>query len=351
MALSCLVGCGSRGESVAEAAPAIVFEVATPSVRDVDLRHEYVANVRATQYAEIRSRIKGIVERVAVDEGAHVNKGDVLFSINVRARQQQLAVERAAAAAAEAELKASEIDAKNTSFLADRNIVSPAQLELARTKVTMARAKLDETRASATRVAYELERANVIAPFTGVVDRIPRKVGSSIDENELLTTLADSTHVFAYFALTEREYLAYTKSARDQQPVVGFLLADGTPLGHDGQIDSIGGAIDPGTGTIALRAQFANDDGVLKHGSSGKVTLTTTLHGAIVIPQRSTFEIQGATYIFVVDPQNIAHARKVTVAHRLTDSFVIGEGLAAIERFVVDGVQKVKDGARLQVRG
>jgi membrane fusion protein (multidrug efflux system) len=318
---------------------------------DVALRTEYVAVVRAAKYAEVRSRIKGLIDKVWIDEGAHVHAGQTLFTVNVRARQQQLAVARAAVAAADAELDTAEIEAENTEFLAGKNIVSAAEVKLAQTKVAMLRAKRDESRANARRVAYELERAAITAPFDGVVDRIPRKAGSAIEENELLTTIADASDVYAYFALTEREYLSYVRSAHAAKPAVAFLLADGTPLETAGTIDAVAGAIDAQTGTISFRARFANRDGVLKHGSSGKVVLATQLHGALVVPQKSTFEVQGDVYLYVLDAANVVHARKISIEDRLDDTFVVGDGLTATDRFVIEGVQKLKDGARIQVRG
>jgi membrane fusion protein (multidrug efflux system) len=305
--------------------------------------------VRAARYAEVRTRIKGIVEKVWVDEGKPVREGQKLFTINVRAREQQLAEERAASLASEAELKAAQIELQNIQLLADKDIVSKAELELARAKTDMLRAKVKQAKASTTRVAYELDRAVVTAPFAGVNNRIPRKAGTVVEDNELLTTITDSHEVLAYFALAEREYLRY-RTQDDAPTNVKLVLADNSAFPHEGRIDSIASELDPQTGTIAFRARFPNDEGMLKHGSSGKVVLTSTLHHALVVPQKSTFEVQGDIYIYVVDAKNIVHARKLTVKERVGDVFVIDDGVTTNDRYVVEGAQKLRDGLAVRVR-
>lgn len=344
--------CGKQAESAAEAAaPATPFPVATAQVKDIVISREYVADVRATQYAEVRTRIRGTVEKVWVDEGHPVSAHEKLFTINVRARQQELAQERAASVATEAELKAAEIELQNTQLLADKKIVSSAELELAKAKVDMLRAKVEQAKASTTRVAYELDRAVVTAPFAGVVNRIPRREGTTVENNELLTTITDAHEVVAYFALAEREYLDYRKHANVDAPVtVKFILADGSEFPHEGRVDSIASELDRRTGTILFRARFPNDEGILRHGSSGKVVLKSTLRNAVVVPQKSTFEIQGDIYIYVVDANNVAHARKLSVKERVDDVYVIDRGITHADRYVVEGVQKLRDGLSVRVR-
>lgn len=342
--------CHSPPEASAEAAEATAtFPIAKPQVKDVVIKHEYVADVRAARYAEVRTRIKGIVEKVWIDEGVPVTAGQKLFTINVRARQQQLSEQRAATSATGAELKAAEIELQNTRLLTDKNIVAKSELELAKAKVAMLRARLDQANASATRVAYELDRAVITAPFEGVVNRIPRRTGTVVEDNDLLTTITDTHEVLAYFAMAEREYLEYRKDAR-APATVSFVLADGSALPSAGRIDSIASELDPETGTIAFRARLPNSDGILKHGSSGKVVLTTKLDAALVVPQKATFEVQGDVYLYVVDANNVVHARKIEVKDRVDDLFIIDQGVTNQDRYVSEGAQKLRDGLTVRVR-
>lgn len=351
LAFAC-AACARRGESAVDtAARTETFPVAAPERRDVVIAHEYVADVRAARHAEIRSRIRGIIESVSVDEGQAVKAGQILFTINARARKQDLAVSRAATGAVEAELQAAQLEFENTKLLTDKNVVSAAELARAKSKVQMLRARLDEARAAAGRTAVELDRAEIRAPFDGRINRIPFKAGSAIDENAQLTTIGDTHEMFAYFSIAEREYLELIKSDSAARPrTVRLKLADGSTFSQEGAIDAIGSEIDAATGTIAYRARFANPDGLLKHGSSAKVVLEKKLHAALVVPQRSTFEVQGDVYLYTVDANNTVHAQKIMVKERLDDVFVIDGGIGANDRFVLEGVQKIKDGVRIGIR-
>ncbi len=345
------VGCGRAAEGGAEAAGlSTSFPVATPTVKDVTLVREYVADIRAVRRAEVRARFRGIVESVAVDEGRAVKAGQTLFTINARVRTQDLRVARAATSGARAELEAAELELHNTQLLADKQIVSDAELARARSQVQMMRAKVEQTQAAASRAAVELDYAKIKAPFAGVVDRVPHKAGSAIAEDELLTTITDTHEVFAYFAISEREYLAYLKSAPDARPrQVGLRLADGTMFAQTGTIDAVGGELDPETGTLTFRARFPNPDGVLKHGSSGSVVLQTELDDALLVPQKSTFDVQGDLYVYTLDAHDIAHARKIQVKARIDGAFVVASGLDHGERFVVEGAQQLRDGTTVHV--
>jgi len=344
-------GCTQR-ESSAEGVEAFrSIPVASPVVRDVVVRREYVAGIKAARHAEVRARFKGIIESVAVDEGEPVKAGQLLFTINARARKQDVAVARAATVGARAELHAAELDLQSTQLLADKNIVSEAELERARSKVEMLRARVDEANATAARAGVELDRADLRATFDGVVDRIPHKAGSAVEDDELLTTVSDTSEVFAYFSISEPEYLELVRSSPGAEGrLVSLELADGSRFPYVGQIDAVGSEFDPQTGTLAYRARFPNKDGTLKHGSSGKVIIETTLRGAVLVPQQATFEVQGDVYAFVVDTDDVVHARKIHVKERLDDAFVVDAGLARGDRYVVEGIQQVKDGMRIAPR-
>jgi membrane fusion protein (multidrug efflux system) len=347
-----LVGCGARADSAPDPEAVLgAFPVATPAVKDVSVERSYVAEIHAVRHAELRSRLRGILESVSVDEGQAVKAGQTLFTINARARKQDLELAKAASLGAAAELKSAELDLANTQVLADKDIVSSAELARARSKVDMVRAKLAQTRAAQARSGVELDYACIRAPFDGVVHRVPRKAGSAIAEDELLTTISDTREVFAYFSISEREYLSYLRSAQGTRPrTVSLELADGSAFDHVGEIDATDSEIDSQTGTLTYRARFPNPDGVLKHGSTAKVVLATQLHDALVIPQKATFEIQGDTYVYAVDSHNIVHARKITVRARLADSFAIESGLTKADRIVLEGVQKLREGLEIEVQ-
>jgi membrane fusion protein (multidrug efflux system) len=312
-----------------------------------DAVHErvYVAELRAKRRVEVRSRIKGFIESVAVDEGQHVEQGQLLFTVNVTELRQQDQIARAAIARAEAELQAATLERDNTRLLFEGNVVSQAELALAESKRLAAKAALAEARA--TRASINLEYARITAPFAGVVNRIPRRAGSPVDDSLTLTTLTDASEIYAYFRVSEAEYLGYTSAGSSFPKQVSLRLADGSIHPSAGVVDAVESEFDPDTGSLALRARFSNEDGRLKHGGTGTVIVKTELKSALMVPQKSTFEVQEQLYVYVVDPSSTARARRITPMFRLDDSFVIASGLDASDQFVLEGVQQLEDGMRV----
>jgi RND family efflux transporter MFP subunit len=340
--------CSRPARAMPEASPAaLAFSLATPSVGDAIHERQHVAEIRAARRVEIRSRLNGFIESVAVDEGRAVNAGQVLFTIDTRELKQRMLGARAATSAAQAELRSAEIERESTRLLFDAKVVSAAELALADANVQTLQAKLQEASATQGQVAIDLSHSEVRAPFAGVVNRIPLRAGSAIAEGEPLTTLTNSSEVFAYFRLSEAEYLEYT--AAGSAPREAWLrLADGSNYPETGTIDAIESEFDAETGNIAFRARFGNAGGRLKHGSGGLVVLRTTLPGALMVPQKATFEIQEQLYVYVVDAENTARARRIIPKLRLGESFVIEAGLEQSERIVLEGVQQVRDGSKVQ---
>jgi membrane fusion protein (multidrug efflux system) len=346
----CLGGCHSREQSAAAADLGRSFPIAPPAVEDVVVHREYVAKIEAVRYAALHARLKGTLEAVAVDEGQHVKAGQLLFSIDARARKQDVVVARAATHAEQAELAAADLEVQNTQRLADKNIVSGAELARAKSKADMLRAKVEEARALAQRAAVELDRADIRAPFDGVVDRIPRKAGNTVVEDALLTTISDTREVYAYFSISEREYLDFVHASGAAPRRVSLVLADGSTFAYEGVVDAVAGELDPDTGTLTYRARFENPEGVLKHGSSGKVVIEHQIRGAVVVPQSETFEVQGSVFVYVVDASHVVHLRKLDVEQRLDDKFVVRSGVTASDQLLVEGLQLVKDGMVIEPR-
>lgn len=327
-----------------------VFPVATPERRTVRLDREFVGEVRAAQYATIRPRSLGSIESVLVDEGQPVKAGQVLFQLNTLALQEQLRTSKAETNTARAELVSAEIEERNTRMLFEKDVVSDAVMQLATSKVALLKARIDESRAKESQTSVALGFARVRAPFDGVVNRINHRVGSLVDEEDSLTTITDTREVLVYFRMSEREYLEYQAHTRGQvNAPVSLRLADGTAYPDQGTIDAIESEFDRETGNIALRARFPNPDGTLRHGSSGKIVVARELTNVLVVPQRATFEVQGDLHLYVVDSANVARARRVVPKARLNDSFVVESGLDGKDRFIVEGVQRVRDGLAVGV--
>ncbi len=321
------------------------YTVITPIVTDTTYEKEYVAEIMAVRKVEIRSRINGFIEAIHVDEGDTVKQGQLLFSISNNLISSELQKARAANRSVLAELKSAEIEVENGRKLAAKNIISKSELELLQSKLAALQAKADEYKAEIAKGEYNLSFCQVRAPFDGIINRIPHKVGSLVEEGKLLTTLTDDKEVLAYYNVTEKDYLAYVQDQdKSKYKSVELMLADNNRYSFKGVTETIENEINKTTGTIAFRARFPNPLGMLRHGSSAKVIVKEELKNVLLIPQRSTFEVQDNLYVFVLDDNYNIRRRKIEPIARIPHFFVLGKGISAEEKFVYEGIQHLKDG-------
>lgn len=319
--------------------------------KDTILQTDYVADIQAVQNVEIRARVQGFLEKILVDEGKEVRKGQPLFQINDLEYKTELAKAKAAVSSAMAEAKAAELELGRTKILVEKNVIAKTEYELAVSKVSAAKAKIDEALSAQTSAETKLSYTFIRAPFDGIIDRIPLKMGSLIDPGALLTTISDVHNVFAYFNISENEYLQYRKAVSKglkEDRTVNLVLADGTQYGYTGKIETSDGEFNENTGAIAFRARFPNPNKLLKHGASGKARLTTSVENAIIIPQKSTFEIQDKTFVFIVDKDNIIQMRAFKPGRRVAQYYIVEAGLKPGENIVYEGVQSIRQGAKIK---
>lgn len=328
------VQCNSKKEEKEEAT---VYTVTEPLRKSTEITKEYVAQIQSQKNIEIRAQEKGFLQNIYVDEGQYVSAGQVLFRIMPQVYDAELMK-------AKAEVAQARIELQNATKLASNNIVS-------KNEQSMAKAKLDGALADMKLAQIHLNFTTIRAPFSGIINRIPKKLGSLIDEGELLTSLSDNSGLYAYFNVSEPEYLSYqTHAAERENQQVTLVMANGQEHPEKGYIQNISGEFDNETGNIAFRAKFPNSKGLLRNGETGKVRLQVPLENAMMIPQKSTYEIQDQKYVFVIDKNNVAHSRNIKVAYELPDVYVVASGLQDGEKFLVDGVQKVKDGEKVKIK-
>jgi membrane fusion protein (multidrug efflux system) len=331
IALLSLLSCNSKKEEKEEAGK---FTVTNPVAIDTSFTKEYVSQIRSVRNIEIRTQEKGYLQNIYVDEGQYVNAGQILFRIMPKMYEADLLK-------AQSEAKAAEIELLNAKTLADKNIVSKSEQALAQ-------AKLEQARAEVAMAKLHLSFTEIRAPFAGTIDRLPKKLGSLIEEGELLTSLSDNSKMFAYFNVSEPEYIDYQQNVKDRgDSNVSLLLANGEPLKYKGKVEVIESEFDPETGNIAFRASFPNSDKLLKNGETGKVLMTIPVKNALVIPQKATYEVQDKVYVFVVDKNDVLKSKEITVVGQMPDLYVI-KGISENEKIVLDGVQKAKDDDKIK---
>jgi len=227
--------------------------------------------------------------------------------------------------------------------LTDKNVVSKNEL-------AMAKAKLDQSRAEVALAKIHLSFTEIRAPFAGTIDRIPLKLGSLVDEGQLLTSLSDNSQMYAYFNVSEPEYLDYQTNSKNRgSNKVRLLLANNQPLKYSGEVETVESEFDHETGNIAFRAKFPNPEKLLRNGETGKVEMTVPVHHAMLIPQKATYEIQEKTFVFVVDKNGVVRSRNIVISNQMPDLYVVGSGLSETDRVLLEGVQKVKDDDKVNI--
>ena len=324
------------------------FPVINPVQMDTTYNKEYVAEIQSIQNVELRAKFKGFIDKIYVDEGQTVQAGQTLFTLNNSEYKLEILKTQAQQKAAISELKQAEVELKNTKTLVEKNIVSASELSMMKAKVEALQANIDEANANIATAKLNLSFTNIKAPFTGVINRIPNKLGSLVEEGTLLTTISNNKEVFAYFNVSEREFLDFKENNEaDKNTSVSLLLANNKLLAQNGKIETILSELDNSSGTIAFRARFSNPNNLLKHGSSAKVVLPVVVKNAIIIPQKTTFEVQDKLYVFVVDANNKVAQREITIVSRMPNLYVVESGLTANDKIIYEGIQNVKQGMKI----
>ena len=307
-----------------------------PQATDVVITQQYVCQIHSRRHINVRAMDNGYLEEIRVNEGQAVKKGDQMFKIVPTLYQAKLDAELAEAKLAELELN------NATSLLKDK-VVSPNEVALFQAKLAKAQAKAKMAEA-------ELNFTSVTPPFDGIIDRLHEQHGSLIKEGDVLTTLSDNSVMWVYFNVPEARYLEFM-SGRNQDQThqrVELVLADGSKFPEAGKIGAIEAKFNAETGNIPFRADFPNPRGLLRHGQTGTVLIHQTLKNAVVIPQRTTFEILDKRYVYVVDKDDVVHQREIAVQNELEDIYVLKNGLKVDERIVLDGVRQVRDGEKIE---
>ncbi|TAH20768.1 MAG: efflux RND transporter periplasmic adaptor subunit [Cytophagales bacterium] len=324
------------------------FPITSPIYIDTVNYINYVADIQALKNVEIRARVKGYIEKIHIDEGQKVQRGQVLFSISNQEYKEEVLTANAMLKSAIAEAKTAELNLENVKLLVSKSTVSKTEQDMAEAKLDALLAKIEEATSHKATAELRLSYTEIKAPFDGIIDRIPYKMGSLIDEGSLLTTLSDNKEIFAYFHISEKEYLDFSngilRDYSDDDSDVTLILANDTEHPHDGSIETIGGEFDNSVGSITFRARFPNPERILKHGASGKVKIRQNLKKVLVIPQKATFEIQEKIYVFVIDKDNKVKMKSFIPKLRIPHLYVVEAGLNDSDRIIYEGIQDVKEG-------
>ncbi len=327
-ALLCTMGCqpNQRGHLEKETK----FLVTSPVKKDTTVIQEYVCQIHSVQHIELRALERGFIQNIFVDEGQFVKKGQLMFQIMPLLYQAELQM-------AQAEADFAEIEYQNTKSLADSNVVSQNELALAKAKLDRAKAELSLART-------HLGFTEVRAPFDGLMGYFHVRLGSLVDEGELLTTLSDNSEMWVYFNVPEAQYLDYqSQIKKDSALEVRLLMANNKMFIHPGKVTTIEADFNNKTGNIAFRATFPNPTGLLRHGETGNILVYAPIENALIIPQKATYEILDKKYVYVVNENNLIKSREITIAEEMSHIYVVKDGLNEGDKILLEGLRKVRE--------
>ncbi|CAD0009281.1 efflux transporter periplasmic adaptor subunit [Flavobacterium salmonis] len=352
-----LSSCADKSQVPAPPPPP-VLPVAAITSENTTTDNEYPASIQGTVDVEIRPQVSGNLDRVLVDEGAYVSKGQTLFKINERPFREQLNNALASLHAAEAALINAQLEVDKLTPLVQNKVVSDYQLKTAKASQKIAAANIEQAKAMVASAKINLGYTNVTAPVSGYIGRLPKKQGSLVSaiDVEPLTTLSDVHEVFAYFSLGETDFINFKSQYSGNSigdkikklPPVSLILADNNAYPQTGKIDMVDGQFDKTTGAITLRATFPNANGTLRSGNTGRIRLGLQHDDAILVPQSATIEMQDKVFVFTVDKNNKVTKMPITVVGKSGTNYLIKDGVKSGDQIVLSGIDKLQEGQVIQ---
>jgi len=333
------------------------FPVQTVEKSNVTTYTEYAANIEGVQNIEIRPKVDGFIDRIYVDEGAEVKKGQLLFKLSAETLNQQVNAAKANISVAEAQVVSAQVEVDKITPLVEKNIVSSVQLKTAKSNLNAANAQLAAAKANYQNAKENLDYTIIKSPVDGMIGSLPYKVGSLVGRTETnpLTTVSNIKNVYAYFTLNEKQLLQFNRQLNgssveekiEQMPEVELVLADGTIYDEKGRIETINGMVNSRTGSISYRAIFPNTNHLLRSGISGKVKMPSDVNNIVLLPQQATFELQGKKFVYLVNKDNKVQSKEVIVSNTTDTHFIVKNGVQAGQKFVVDGLIKLREGMEI----
>ncbi|MDD4741116.1 MAG: efflux RND transporter periplasmic adaptor subunit, partial [Bacteroidales bacterium] len=332
--------------------------------RDIPIYQDFVGQVYGLQDIAIRARVEGVLEAMHFKEGTFVKKGQLLYTIDPLPLQTKVAAQMSGVAQAKTMLAKAESDLKRIRPLAANNAVSQRDLDAAVAQRDAAQAALEAAEANLESADIELGYSQIKAPIDGIIGKTMAKVGDFVGRSPnpiVLNYISNIDDVVVEFFLSEQEYLYFARqlikmrdngdTAADASERLSLILADQSIYPEPGRLNFVDRQVDPSTGSILLQATFPNPDKLLRPGQFARVKARIALvPQARIIPLKALNEIQGQYSVYVVNDSAIVEVRPVKQGAIYQDYAVISEGLQGDEVVIIEGLQKVKSGTRVDAQ-
>ena len=333
------------------------YAVRTIQGQNADLQTTYPATIKGVQDVEIRPKVSGFITKLCVKEGQTVKAGQLLFVIDNVTYAAAVRQAKAAVNSAKAQLNTARLTYTNSEKLFKNNVIGSYELQTAKNSLETAAAAVAQAEAAYVSAKQNLDFCYVTSPANGVIGDLPYRVGAlvSASSQQPLTTVSNISTMQVYFSMTEKDLLDMTKTAGgvhaaiSDYPAVKLQLADGTIYDHPGKVATVSGVIDPTTGTVSMRADFANPEHLLKSGASGSILVPHVASSAVIIPQDAVAQVQDKHFVYVVGKDNKVKYTPVTVdPNDDGKNYIITSGLHVGDRIVVNGISSLSDGMEIK---
>ena len=352
--VSLLTACGNNqsGMKLGDNEFAVLAVNSTTS----DQTTSYPATIRGTQDIVVRPLVSGFIDKLCVDEGATVRKGQALFQIDPTQYAAAVGQAKAAVEMAKANVATLTLTEKNKKALFDQKIISDFEYQTAVNNLLTAKANLAQAEAAYTAAKQNLDFCTVKSPSDGVIGTFPYRIGALVSPSisEPLTTVSEIGDMYVYFSMTEKQLLDLTraggtlKEQLEKMPAVKLQLADGTMYDAEGKIDAVSGVIDQTTGSVSMRAIFPNKQNILRSGGMANVVFPYTMSEIILIPQTATQEIQDKKFVYVLQPDSTLKHTEIQISNLIDGkNYIVTGGLKEGDQIVVEGVQTLQDGQKI----
>ena len=335
------------------------YQVMAVKPQSTTLFKDYPTTLQGEQTVEIRPRIAGYIDAILVDEGAYVKKGQVLFRLNANDIEASVRSAEAQVKVAEAEVAAAKINLEKTKPLVEKDIISQFDLQSSESSLKAREAQLAQAKANLENAKANLQYTVISSPTDGFIGNFPYRVGSLVSSAiaQPLTTVSNTSNMYAYFSMNEKDFLALTKTLNGnntqeklaQLPPVSLVLADNSTYDKPGTVQTASGLIDLQTGAVNVRAIFPNSNGVLRSGGSGLVRIPDHMESVLIIPQKVTFELQGKHFVYVVGEENKVRSTPINVVvGNLKDTYIVTSGINSGDQIVIEGIASLRNDVQIK---
>ncbi|GGO76637.1 MexE family multidrug efflux RND transporter periplasmic adaptor subunit [Marinobacterium nitratireducens] len=350
-----LAGC--EPQEVTQQDPLVPVKAIKVVPQDVELLDQFTGEVSSAQQIELRARVSGVLEQKHFADGAMVEAGQLLFSLDDRDYRARLQKARAELSSARSDYNRARLDVERYRPLLKTQAIARRVYDNATAAMNAAASQVENAEAAVRQAELSVEYAAIRSPVSGRIGAADVDVGDLVNASStLLASVSTVDSSWIYFSVSESKLLQYERvhgridMETGEQTSVQLILADGSLYPYPGRINFADRALNASTGTFRLRAEFPNPDGLLRPGMFARVRVVTEVaKDVIAIPDRALSQLLNDYFVTLVEEGDVARQVSVKPGPRQDGLWIIEQGIEAGDRVVIEGIQKARDGMRLKV--